>query len=347
MACPLPPPCLDPPLTRSLIDARRSRLISGALRIGLVALAGWALRRELGGVRVGALLRHLGEYGWRHVALAAAGTVGSFLALGGIERLALRYAAPAVRIPRRVAMLTGFVSNAFSQSVGLALLTGTAVRLRGYARHPLDAAAVGRTSAFVTLAVSLGLMACGAVALLSSAQPIRLPGVTLPMRSLGLLLGLVVVAYLGWSAASSGDHLGRGRWKLMRPTGRIALAQVSLACVDWLLSATVLFAVLPVEAGLGYWELLRAYLVAQTAGMASHVPGGAGVLEVVMLALVAGGNATRQAAVVAALVMFRIVYYLAPLLAAVVLAAATELRPRRRKPMLPIVPSEMSAQREG
>jgi hypothetical protein len=93
MACLLPRAGHHPPRTRPLIYARFSRLISAALRIGLVALAGWALRRELGGVRAGDLFRHLGEYGWRHVALAAAGTVGSFLALGGIERHRL-YLAP-------------------------------------------------------------------------------------------------------------------------------------------------------------------------------------------------------------------------------------------------------------
>jgi phosphatidylglycerol lysyltransferase len=314
------------------------------LRIGLLALAGWALHRELAGVRGAELFGHFAGYAWRHAALAGACTIGSFLTLGAIERLALHAAAPIARVPRRAAMLTAFVASAFSQSIGVALLTGAAVRLRGYARHRMDAAAAGRTSAFVTLTITLGLLACGAVALFASTQPLRLGDVSLSVRPLGIVLGVVVLAYVGWSAASARDHVGRGRWQLRRPTGRVAIAQVALASADWLLTATVLFAVLPAASGIGYGELLRAYLVAQTVGMASHVPGGAGVLEVVALTLLARGDTARQAAVIAALVMFRIVYYLVPLLLAMAVAAVAELHPRREpRASVPELPDEPMA----
>ena len=69
--------------------------------------------------------------------------------LGLIERLAIRHA-NTTSIPRRTAMTTAFVANAFSQSIGLALLTGAAVRLRAYARRGADAPAVARISDVVT-----------------------------------------------------------------------------------------------------------------------------------------------------------------------------------------------------
>lgn len=298
------------------------------MRLGLLVLAGWALRRELAGVRTDELVRQFGEYGWRHATLALIGTVASFLVLGLIERLAIRHA-NTTPIPRRSAMTTAFVANAFSQSIGLALLTGVAVRLRAYARRGADAPAVARISAFVTLTVTLGLLACGAVAFLASTEPLRVLRATLPVRPIGVALALAVLAYLAWSVVAVRDQVGRGRWQLRRPRPRAALAQLLLSSADWLLTGSVLFAVLPSSLGLEYTALLRAYLVAQTAGMASHVPGGAGVFEAVMLTLLATGAVTQRAGLVAALVTFRIVYYLLPLLAALGVAAVSELRPAR------------------
>ncbi|HET9011725.1 MAG TPA: hypothetical protein VFN38_07900, partial [Gemmatimonadaceae bacterium] len=230
---------------------------------------------------------------------------------------------------------TAFVANAFSQSIGLALLTGAAVRVRAYARRGVDTAAVARISAFVTLTVTLGLLACGAIAFLASRAPLRVLRVTLPVHPLGLVLGLTVLAYLSWSLLAVRDQVGRGRWQLRRPRPRAALAQLLLASADWLLTGTVLFAVLPSSMGLEYAALLRAYLVAQTAGMMSHVPGGAGVFEAVMLTMLATGAATQRAGLVAALVMFRVVYYLLPLLVALGVAAVAELRPRRARRIAP------------
>jgi phosphatidylglycerol lysyltransferase len=111
----------------------------------------------------------------------------------------------------------------------------------------------------------------------------------------------------------------------------VALAQLLLSSTDWLLTGTVLFALLPPGAGIAYGELLRVYLIAQTVGVASHIPGGAGVFEVAILALAARGDASQRAAIITALVMFRVVYYLLPLLTALVIAAVAELSPRRVK----------------
>lgn len=320
---------LFPPITaKPLIHPRVARTASIALRLVLLALASWALRRELAGVRAAELLSQFHAYGWRHAALALGCTAASFVTLGLIEVMALRAAGVHSRIPRRAAMTTAFVTHAFSQSVGLALLTGAAVRLRAYARYRMDASAVARTSAFVTLTVALGLIACGAGAFLASSEPLRLLGRELPVRPVGLVLAIVVLAYVVWGATASRKVLGRGRWQLTHPTARIAMGQLLLSTVDWLLTGTVLFALLPASAGIGYAEMLRAYFIAQTVGVASHIPGGAGVFEAVMLTLVARGDMAQQAAIVAALVMFRIVYYLLPLISAVIVSAVSELWPR-------------------
>jgi uncharacterized membrane protein YbhN (UPF0104 family) len=295
------------------------------LRVSLFAGAVWALKRELHGIRGGELVRHLRSYGLRHLALALACTVASFLALGGIERLALRYTGFARQVSRRTAVVTAFVTHALSQSVGLALFTGAAVRLRAYSRYALDAVAAARISAFVTLTITLGLLITGAGALLASSAPLQVAHTSVPVRPAGLVLALVVMAYLAWSVLGRRDALGRGRWRIDRPSPLLATGQLAVSALDWLLTGTVLFALVPPSVGVGYGELLRAFLIGQTVGVASHIPGGAGVFEVVLLALVATGTAQGHAALVASLVMFRVVYYLLPLIAAALVAVIAEL----------------------
>ena len=270
-------------------------------------------------------MRHLRGYGPQHLALALGCTLASFLALGGIERLALRYTGFSGRISRRTAVITAFVTHAFSQSVGLALFTGAAVRLRAYSRHAIDAMAAARISAFVTLTVTLGLLVTGAGALLASSAPLPLAHTSIRVRPAGLVLTLVVAAYLAWSVLGRRESLGHGRWRIDRPSPPLAFGQIAMSALDWLLTGTVLYAFVPPSVGVGYAELLRAYLVGQTVGMASHIPGGVGVFEVVVLAFLATGSAQAHAALVASLVMFRVVYYLLPLITAALVAAIAEL----------------------
>ena len=54
------------------------------------------------------------------------------------------------RVSRTRALTTSFVANAFSQSIGLALMTGAAVRMRGYKRAGDDAPMNARNSAIVS-----------------------------------------------------------------------------------------------------------------------------------------------------------------------------------------------------
>jgi len=299
------------------------------LRVALLALAGLALRHELAGASLAELLRGLRSYGVRHVAFGLALTAASFVTLGVVELLALRYAGrgAARLVPPRTALATSFVAHAFSHSAGLALLTGAAVRLRAYGNRGLDAAAVARVSAFVTGAVTLGLLATGAVALLSTEAPVRVRHVAIAVRPIGAVLAALVLAYLAWSALGARSAIGSGRWRVPRPSAGLAVAQVILSMADWLLVGTLLYVLLPTALPLEYPTLLRAFLVAQTAGVASHVPGGVGVFEAVLLTLVAtAAPAGGVGTLAASLLMYRVIYYLVPLTVAIVVLVIGEPR---------------------
>jgi phosphatidylglycerol lysyltransferase len=314
-----------------------------ALRVALLALALWALRRELAGVSAADFAAQFTAEGAPRLAIGIGCTVLSFFVLGAVEIMAVRRATVGEQtrqVPSSVAFSTAFIANAFSQSIGVALLTGTAVRARAYSRHGLGTAEVSRISVFVTLSVAAGLLATSGSALLWPGDPLVVHGVALPARSIGALLAIVVLGYVASSILWRGRTIGPVAWRLSRPSVIVASAQVGLSTLDWLLTSAVLFVFIPPVLAIGYWSLLRAYAIAQMLGMLTHIPAGAGVLELTVLALLAGAAppATRTA-VVASLLMFRIVYYLIPLAAAAALAIAAELRRGTRPVRTTLIPA--------
>ena len=74
-------------------------------------------------------------------------------------------------------------------------------------------------------------------------------------------------------------------------------------------------------------SFLGVFLLAQCVGLLSHVPGGLGVFETVVVTLL-GGQVDTQA-IVGALVAFRAVYYFGPLAVAALLLGAYEVRKQR------------------
>jgi phosphatidylglycerol lysyltransferase len=295
-----------------------------ALRAALLVLATWALRRELSDLDPSDLVRHLRAEGAGRLVAALACTVASFVSLGFIELLALTYVRRDTVVPRRAAMATAFVANAFGQAIGLSLLTGAAVRLRAYSGYRLAAAEVAQVSTFVTFSATLGLLATGAGAFLARGAPLMVGRASLPMQLIGALLAFVVLMYIGWSCFGSWETIGRGAWRIRRPAPSVALRQIAIASLDWLITGTILFLVLPLD-GIGYGTVLRVYLLSQAMGTISHVPGGMGVFELFVLALLAPIIAPDQrSTVVASLVVLRLVYYLLPLAIALLVATFAE-----------------------
>jgi phosphatidylglycerol lysyltransferase len=309
-----------------------------ALRFALGAAAMWAVARELRGVDARALSLEIASLSPGQYLLGASCTVASFLLLGVIEWLALRNGdgAAARRVPLSAALRTGFVANALSQSVGLAVLTGAAVRARAYARHGLTAIDMAQATVFVTITATLGLLAVGAVAVFTNGRAVEVGAVSLAATPTALVLGALVAVYLVWGLSGRGNGIGWRRWRIPRPTPLLAVGQVSISALDWLVTGAVLYAFMPHHFGLRLGLVLGAYLVAQVVAVTSHVPAGAGIFELVVIAILLRVDpAAPRAAVAAALVMFRVVYYLVPLCIAVIMAAMTELsRHRLRAPAI-------------
>ena len=309
--------------------AKLRRGIAPVVGIILFALALIFLHRALAQLRYAELVEALRAISPARVALALVFTAVSFAAIGGYDWLALRI----IGRPGhwRSAGLASFVAQSIAHSTGFATLVAGAVRYRFYVAERLGLTQVAKVQALFGLTYSLGFATLCGVALAIEPQVLA-PLSTVPVtfwRALGLAMIACVGAYIAWAAAHRGPVRVFGR---ELPSIRIgpALAQTLFSAVDLSAAAAALYALLPPEAGISYFRLLGAYLPAILVGVASHVPGGIGVVESVLLLLLAPGR-EHFAGVASALIAFRLVYYLLPLLLGSGLFGLIEVSRLRRR----------------
>ena len=93
-----------------------------------------------------------------------------------------------------------------------------------------------------------------------------------------MVLSSVVVLYLGWSLLARRRSAHEASW-LAPPPLHTAAVLIALSAADWLLTASVLFVLLPPALSFSYPAFVAVYLVAQAIGMLSHVPGRCGSIR--------------------------------------------------------------------
>jgi phosphatidylglycerol lysyltransferase len=258
--------------------------------------------------------------GWR-VAAAIALAAGSYLALTGYERLALDYVH--VEMPWRRYGLTSFVANAVGHNLGVAALSGGAVRYRLYSPLGLGAIDIARIVLFCTLTFFLGVATLAGLSFLVHAgEATTLLHTTESLsRLLGLGLLALVAIYLLACRFRQSAIAWRG-WRLELPAPRLAVAQVLLASIDLLLASASLYVLLPASVDVSFLAFAGLYMVALAAAVASAVPGGLGVFESILVLLMPAVPASQT---LGALLAYRLVYYALPFGLAVLLLSAHEV----------------------
>lgn len=283
-------------------------------------LALLACRHLLDELQPGAIHQALHNLPGPALAGALLATAISYLMLLGYEWSACRHAG--VRLPTRTLVLGGLSAAAIGNALGFSLLTASGVRYRLYNRDSSD---ILRISLFSSLALALSLPLLAAVACLASPraaqQALGLPAtwlISLALATLALY-GLV----LAWIRhRRQGPFLDLGHRRLKLPGVRLSALQLLLSSLDIIAAASVLYLLLPQPLPLA--PFLLVYILALAAGVLSHVPGGIGVFESVMLAAFAGQLDTASLA--AALLGYRLIYIVLPLLLACLALLAREAR---------------------
>lgn len=295
--------------------------------VSLLVFAGvaFALHRELAQFRFSNVLAHLRAIPASAIGAATLCTAASYWLLGFYDVLALRYLGKPMAYRRT--MFTAFIAYSFAHNFGIAAFTGGAVRYRLYSSAGLSAADVATVAGFcaVTTAIGLGALA-GVSFVFAPHQGMNPPHMNHHIvQALGVLLLALIAAYALWSLAGPRQIELRG-WALRAPSPSVALPQIVLAIVDLGLSALVLWVLLPAGHSVGLLAFAGAYSTAVVAGVISHIPGGLGVFESLIVLALPGVPADQ---LLGSLLAWRTIYYVLPLLVSALLFGGQELRTQR------------------
>ncbi|BAN50209.1 bifunctional lysylphosphatidylglycerol flippase/synthetase MprF [Metapseudomonas resinovorans] len=291
--------------------------------VGLLAC--WHLLRELDPSALRAAVHNVPA---SSLLLALCATSVSFMAYVGYEWSGCRFAG--VRLPLRRMALGSFCASGVGNAVGLSMLTGGSVRFRLYGRDKLGAADIARITLFASLALGAALPPLAALAALSApaaaAQALRLPESLVSLLALLVLAGMALgIFWISRNRAAEAPapgciELRLGNRGVRLPGLRLSALQLLITVVDVCAAACVLYVLLPDAPPLGAFLLV--YMLALAAGVLSHVPGGVGVFEAVLLAAFAGQLGAAPLA--AALLLYRLIYVGLPLVLACLLLLANE-----------------------
>ncbi|MCC2657010.1 MAG: mprF [Panacagrimonas sp.] len=275
--------------------------------------------------------------------LALLATGISYIALTGYDHSALRYVG--ARVPYRVVGQTAFIAYALSNSVGLGVLTGGAVRLRLYSAAGVAPERVAQAIVFSALAFGIGMGVAGAVALLWSAHAVgpvvRIPAAMLSSIAAGFLMVISGAAVLAWRRGTI--RLPGGR-TIRAPSPALTMQQLLWSGIDIVATALVPFVLLP-SGAIDFPTFLGFFCAATVLGMVSHLPGGIGVFEAVMLLALGGRVPAGELA--GALLLYRAIYFVLPLVLALGWLVSHELRKVRQsavvRAMVGLTPLLMAA----
>ena len=293
----------------------------------LALLACWHL---LGSIDKGQVRDALAAVPPRSLLLSALASLAGVVVMMAYEASAARYAQ--VRLPWRTLALGGFCAFSIGNAVGFSVLSGGSVRYRLYGRLGLGAADVARMTLFASLSLGLCLPVMVAFAALyqpaDAARALHISEPVLRIVAIGILL--LASAAVGMAARFRSEappapgcwRVELGRLSVRVPGGRLTLAQLLISVLDVGVAASVLYLLLPDAPPFVSFALI--YMLALAAGVLSHVPGGVGVFEAVLLAAFAGR--LDPAALIAAMLLYRLLYVLLPLCVAGVLLLIAEAR---------------------
>ncbi len=279
------------------------------LALAISAICLWALWHQVAGVSWSELIAAFQQIAVWQWAVALAATGGSFWAIGHYDVVWHRHMGTG--IAGKEAHRTGVATVAITQTVGLGTVTGTFLRWHLLRDMPL------KTSAALTIAVSLSFFACWAVLAVLSAGWVGLTPVAATVTALGGLGALATFAM---------------RFEPVRAHVHLVPSLMVWSTLDLVFAALALWILLPPIEGVGFGILLAAFTLALGAGLISNAPGGLGAFDLALIALV---PAVPNATVLATILAFRLVYYVVPALAGAAVLLASHLRG-------PTTPSQVS-----
>jgi len=254
--------------------------------------------------------------------ISVALVVVSYLLYGCYDLLARAYCGH--KLAARQVMLVSFVCYAFNLTLST-WVGGIGMRYRLYSRLGLPSSTITRIFSLSITTNWLGYILLGGI--IFSFGIVQLPSHWYidegTLRIVGVVLLLIIAAYLWFCAFAKRRHMTVKGQKLVLPSFKFAIAQMVISSANWMAMGAIIWLLLGQE--VNYFFVLGVLLVSSIAGVIIHIPAGIGVLEAVFIALLAGEDVSHGK-IIAALLAYRMLYYFLPLMLALVCYLVLESR---------------------
>jgi phosphatidylglycerol lysyltransferase len=291
--------------TRAAALARRAGVL---LALVLAAAALDFVFRDLSWSGLRAALTHQPP---GRIAACLALTAASFACLALYDLVGVRVAAPG-RVPARLALLAGATSAAIANTLGFHAVSGSAVRAHLYLPAGLSGAEVARVVSMSWLSLLAGNMT-----MLAGAELFQACTGVDPAWHAALGVGLEALLLLClWWLSRGAREVALGRFRLPLPPAPLAWCLMLLGAVESGTAIGALYVLLPADLAPPFDAFAVGCIAAVVLGVVAHVPGGLGVFEAGMTAILGGRG---RPDLIAALLLYRLLYNLLPF----ALAAAT------------------------
>jgi uncharacterized membrane protein YbhN (UPF0104 family) len=279
-------------------------IIGGVIFIAVA----WVMVHELRDLPLADVAAYLSGFPLTNIGIAFALTALNFVVLSGYDTLAMRYVGVDLPYPR--VAFSAFIGYAFSQAIGNPLITGGGVRYRLYSSWGLTTEQIAKTVLFAGVSFWIGCFALGSVLFLG--QPVSLQALDLPIRPawIGVACLIPAAGYVGVTTVRDRPLHIRG-YSLSMPAQWMVPAQISIAIADLFVAASVLYVLLPSGADISYLYLLGVFQIALIAGVMSHVPGGLGVFDGILLMML--DPFLSISVLVGGILAFRVIFHILPL----------------------------------
>jgi glycosyltransferase 2 family protein len=297
------------------VPKRALRRLLPLVWISIVGLAARVLFERIQEIDFAEVARDLSAVPLPIIIAALFCAAGVYTTVGLYEGIAVRLASD--RSLRWQAFRTAVIANPLGRAIGVAMVSGGALRYRMYAPEGLSLKQIGAVILLVAMPYVFGVGWLIDLSLLlhlkEASRAFQLPFAAVTAFA---VLGLAKdIGWLAFVATRTAPITLRGQ-SIRLPSLRDALVQIAFGLVQISLMTTILYLFMPPELNMTWPAFVAVYCIAFVAGQVSNVPAGLGVLEAalfLMLPHVPPGK------LVGAVLAYRGVYELIPLGVALVM----------------------------
>jgi uncharacterized membrane protein YbhN (UPF0104 family) len=279
------------------------------LWLSIAGAAAWVLIRRIEEIDFADVAQHLSQMPLPIVIAALFCAAGVYTTVGLYEGIAVRLASG--RNLRWQAFRTAVIANPVGRAIGVAMVSGGALRYRMYAPEGLSLKEIGAVILLVAMPYVFGVGWLIDLSLLLHLEDAQ-RALQLPLVAVAALGVLGLAKDVGWLAfvATRSQPIVLGGQSIRLPSLRDALVQIAFGLTQISLMTTILYLFMPSELNMTWPAFVAIYCIAFVAGQLSNVPAGLGVLEAalfLMLPHVPPGK------LVGSVLAYRAVYELVPL----------------------------------